>query len=198
MEIKDKQLELIPAGLRQEENPPNHRKNGRANKLDSKDRAIHDWYRFVLSYPPHLVREYIEKFGLGSRNTILDPFCGTGTTLVEAKLQNVKSVGVEANPFAQFAASVKVDWEINPELLMEQANEIAYNTLNLLKLQGLDDNALLSKTPATLDLRKLEPEAEKLILTNSISPLPLHKTLLLLDCMKPFESQPFYRHALLA
>lgn len=26
--------------------------NGSANKLDVQDRAFHDWYRFVLSYPP--------------------------------------------------------------------------------------------------------------------------------------------------
>lgn len=199
MEIKDTQLELIPdaeqngtaAGL-------NQRKNGNANKLDSQDRAFHDWYRFVLSYPPHLVRDYIGKFGLGDQSTVLDPFCGTGTTLVEAKLQKVKSVGVEANPFAQFAASVKVNWDIDPNLLREQANEIAYTALNLLKLQGFDDNDPFSNIPAKFTLRTLEPEAEKLILTNSISPLPLHKTLVLLDCLKQYESQPWYGHALLA
>ncbi|MEA3341793.1 MAG: DNA methyltransferase, partial [Chloroflexota bacterium] len=50
------------------------------------DRAFHDWYRFVLSYPPHLVRDYVDDFGLDEQSTILDPFCGTGTTVVEAKL----------------------------------------------------------------------------------------------------------------
>jgi len=197
-EFKYSQLKLIPDITQDGVSKPSQRKNGNANKLDARDRAIHDWYRFVLSFPPHLVRDYISKFGLGSQDTLLDPFCGTGTTLVEAKLQKVKSVGVEANPFARFAASVKVNWDINPDLLMEQANEIAYSALNLLKLQGLDDNEPFSKVPSKLALRTLEPEAEKLILTNSISPLPLHKTLILLDCMKPFESQSCYPHALLA
>ena len=37
--------------------------NGRAaNKLAPGDRAFHDWYRFVLSFPPHLVSNYIEDF----------------------------------------------------------------------------------------------------------------------------------------
>jgi DNA modification methylase len=53
--------------------------NGRANKLDSQDRAFHDWYRFVLSFPPHLVRDYIHKFELNQKSVVLDPFCGTGT-----------------------------------------------------------------------------------------------------------------------
>ncbi len=60
----------------------NRENNGRANKLDFQDRAFHDWYRFVLSYPPHLVRDYLEDFGLNGSHTVLDPFCGTGTTLV--------------------------------------------------------------------------------------------------------------------
>ena len=55
------------------------------NRLYENDRPIHEWYRFVLSFPPHLVRDYVEKFSLDQGQIILDPFCGTGTTLVEAK-----------------------------------------------------------------------------------------------------------------
>lgn len=53
------------------------------NKLYSEDTSIHDWYRFVLSFPPHLVRQYLEDFNIKSGDVVLDPFCGTGTTLVE-------------------------------------------------------------------------------------------------------------------
>ena len=55
------------------------------NKLRINDRAAHQWYRFVLSFPPHLVRDYAAKFGLSSSHRVLDPFCGTGTTLVECQ-----------------------------------------------------------------------------------------------------------------
>ena len=71
--------------------------NGGRNKLAVSDRASHDWYRFVLSYPPHLVRQYIDEFGLTEDDLVLDPFCGTGTTVVEAKLVGARSVGIEAN-----------------------------------------------------------------------------------------------------
>src|SRR3972149_1075920 len=100
----------------QEEKKP-ELSNGRANKLAPGDRAFHDWYRFVLSFPPHLVSSYIEDFGLDGRHVILDPFCGTGTTIVESKLRGIQAIGLEANIFAHFASSVKVDWEINPDLL---------------------------------------------------------------------------------
>jgi len=173
--------------------------NGRAsNRLAREDRAFHDWYRFVLSFPPHLVSNYIEDFGLGKGHVILDPFCGTGTTLVESKLHGIQAIGVEANIFAHFASSVKVDWEIDPDLLKRKARYIGDAALRLLKAEGIDDNGALKGRLKDVKLRTLDAEITRLLLTNSISPLPLHKSLLLLDCLKKHESEQFYRHAMLA
>jgi DNA modification methylase len=170
--------------------------NGRANKLDPQDRAFHDWYRFVLSFPPHLVRDYIQKFDLNQKSVVLDPFCGTGTTLVEVKQAGMKAVGLEGNPFPHFASSVKTDWNLDADVLASGVRQIADETLGILRSQGIDDNFPFEKEHK--NLKSLSPEAEKLILTNSISPLPLHKTLILFECLKAYEKEPFYRHALLA
>jgi DNA modification methylase len=172
--------------------------NRYSNKLDPQDRAFHDWYRFILSFPPHLVRHYLEDFGLDTRHVILDPFCGTGTTLVESKLRRVRAIGFEATPPAHFAASVKIDWEIDPDLLLARAYEIAKSAINLLKAQGIDDNQPFESHLNQTSLQTLAPEATKLLLTHSISPLPLHKTLILLDCLKECQKEPYYRHLLLA
>src|SRR5262245_12609765 len=86
------------------------RRNGDANKLTPEDRPAHDWYRFVLSFPPHLVGDYLQDFGITRRNCVLDPFCGTGTTVVECKKRGIPSIGIEANPMAHFASQVKTDW----------------------------------------------------------------------------------------
>jgi len=180
----------------QEEKKP-ELSNGRANKLDPQDRAFHDWYRFVLSFPPHLVRDYIQKFGLNQKSIVLDPFCGTGTTLVEAKLAGMKTIGLEGNPFPHFASSVKTDWNLDPDELTTRTRQVAEKVLAVFKSQGIDDNLSFGDLKG-LELKKLPPETEKLILTNSISLLPLHKTLVLFECLKQYESEPFYRHALLA
>lgn len=172
--------------------------NRYSNKLDPQDRAFHDWYRFILSFPPHLVRHYLKDFGLDSRHVILDPFCGTGTTLVESKLCRVRAIGLEANPLAHFATSVKVDWEIDPDLLLARAYEIAQSAISLLKAQGIDDNQPFESHLNQISPQTLAPEATKLLLTHSISPLPLHKTLVLLDCLKECQKELYYRHLLLA
>jgi len=85
------------------------------NRLREDDRAAHDWYRFVLSFPPHLVRTYLDRFGVTHGVRLLDPFCGTGTSLVECKKRGIESVGIEANPVACFASRVKLDWNVDPE-----------------------------------------------------------------------------------
>ncbi|KAF0108661.1 MAG: hypothetical protein FD146_547 [Anaerolineaceae bacterium] len=170
--------------------------NGRANKLDPQDRAFHDWYRFVLSFPPHLVRDYIKKFELNSKSVVLDPFCGTGTTLIEAKLAGMKVVGLEGNPFPHLASAVKTDWDLDADILSSRTRQIADEAIKILEAQGIDDNFPFEKEHQ--NLKSLSPDAEKLILSNSISPLPLHKTLVLFEILKQFENEPFYRHALLA
>ncbi|RLG15985.1 hypothetical protein DRN63_04745 [Nanoarchaeota archaeon] len=47
---------------------------------------------------------------------ILDPFCGSGTVLVEAKLLGVNAVGSDINPLAILLAKVKSQG-VRPELL---------------------------------------------------------------------------------
>lgn len=172
--------------------------NGNANKLDPLDRAAHDWYRFVLSYPPHLVRRYLDEFDLNSGDTVLDPFCGTGTTLVEAKKLGIGGLGLEVNPFAHFASSVKLDWHVDACMLREGAERVAEKVLRKLSLQGIHDDAFFVRNADDLVMRGLDEATTKLILANSISPLPLHKTLVLLDVLREAEHQPFYGHARLA
>ncbi len=69
-----------------------------ANRVLPHDRAAHEWYRFVLSFPPHLVRSCLQRFDVGPNHQVLDPFCGTGTTLVAAAAAGRNAIGVEIDP----------------------------------------------------------------------------------------------------
>ncbi len=172
------------------------------NKLRLEDRTAHDWYRFVLSFPAHLVRNYIDQFAIRPEQTVLDPFCGTGTTLVECKKLGISSLGIEPNPMAAFASSTKINWQVNPDGLIEHATRIAKSALAELAKEGIADEENLplfqSRERITPKLRTLPPDVAKLLLTNSISPLPLHKTLLLLEMLEMHKDERFYGHERLA
>src|SRR5437667_8892763 len=164
-----------------------------ANKLSSNDRAAHDWYRFVLSYPPHLVRDYLKCLPSPTGQQVLDPFCGTGTTIVECKKLGIASVGVEAHPLAHFASSTKIDWSPDPDKLETIAAAVAERAIDTLEQNGIIDDPqpnLIRETPRMAALQTLPSDSFKLLLTNSISALPLHKTLVLLDAI---EGAPCYQ-----
>ncbi len=159
------------------------------NKLQPADRAAHDWYRFVLSFPPHLVRDYLCRFELGAGRRVLDPFCGTGTTIVECRKNNVASVGIERSPMAHFASEVKADWSPDPDGLLSHSAAVADRVTARLTAEGPTAPPILLGLPE---------ESEKLLLTNSISPVPLHKTLALLETLKTNHDGRYARHQLLA
>jgi len=179
------------------------RSNGIANKLEDQDRPAHDWFRFVLSFPPHLVREYLTQFDLTKKQKVLDPFCGTGTTVVECKKNGYPSVGLEANPFAHFAGCVKINWDVKPEGLLRHATQIAETVLERLEEDGVPDLPLTEtdrsmllfephvRKQQSISLRELPIEEAKLLLANSISPKPLHKTLLLLDQIRSSQRSQY-------
>lgn len=169
------------------------------NKLQPSDRPVHDWYRFVLSFPPHLVRDYIERFAVRPGQCVLDPFCGTGTTLVECKKLGIESIGIEAHPMLFFASKVKVNWRPHPHSLVEHARAVAERALAVLADQDISDDPLDTSTGVTHQpLLALPPESSQLLLAGSISPLPLHKTLVLLRCLADHWDDRFGDHERLA
>jgi hypothetical protein len=118
---------------------------------------------------------------------------------VEARKANIKSIGIEAHPMAHFATTVKVDWAPEPDALIQAAESLASQVSQELARVGLNDSSLvpLNETPCDA-LRQLPPEASKLLLANSISPLPLHKTLVLRDAIEEHLEPGFQAHARLA
>jgi precorrin-6B methylase 2 len=173
--------------------------NQELNRLYPEDRSVHEWYRFVLSFPPHLVRDYLDRFRVTPGQRVLDPFCGTGTVPVECAKQRIGAVGIEANRLAHFASTVKTDWRPDPEGLKQHAKVVAHAANEVLEADDVQDMAFMRLVnPEERLLRTLSDEHMELLLANSISPLPLHKALVLLEQIRAYRDEHYYRHELLA
>ena len=156
------------------------------NAIQREDMPIHDWYRFVLSYPPHLVRQYLERFGVTSRQRLLDPFCGTGTTLVEAKKSGIPSVGCDAHPFAFLVSRVKTNWMLDADLLSSVLRSILVSAEQQMirhNLPPLSFYTLLvrEEVPANRNGYSLSEDEAKLLPTGFVSDKPLRRLLILRD-----------------
>ncbi|GEM_PF-5893586 len=68
--------------------------------------ATHHLYRYPGQFVPQIPGFLIEKFSK-KYDVVLDPFCGSGTTLVEANLLHRNSYGTDVHPIARLVTKVK-------------------------------------------------------------------------------------------
>jgi len=80
--------------------------------------------KFIPQIPRYFIKNYTDK-----EEVVLDPFCGCGTTLVEAKLLGRESFGIDINPLAQLLTRVKTtplekgELEKETNLLLQRIKE---------------------------------------------------------------------------
>ena len=91
---------------------------------DSLRVPIHRWFQYPAGYSYRLVESKIREYGLDERHWVADPFLGTGTTSLSAKVAGVNSVGIEAHPFVFWVAQNKVHFEHDVAELARKAELI--------------------------------------------------------------------------
>lgn len=91
--------------------------------VPNKIEPIHNWYYYKEGYSKRLVEHFIDKFGITKDHTVLDPFCGIGTTPLTCKQHGIKSIGFDSSPLCTFVSRVKTT-NYNIEDLEKVAEEI--------------------------------------------------------------------------
>lgn len=133
---------------------------------------VHRWIPWIAGFSSSFVRGIVEN-KLPERGTILDPFAGVGTTLVEAAFLGHDAIGFEINPYAALACQVKIDaHKLNSQKIRQET----------VKLQQFYSKAIRngyspsSKPPSGFKTRK-----------QFYSPAVLRKVLILQDFIERLE-----------
>lgn len=164
---------------------------------------VHDWYLMPESYSEPLIVEAIERFGIGIGDTVLDPFSGTGTTIVSAVLRGVNGIGLEVNPFLCFASRVKLDWAVDLNAFKASLTYILDEAQPLLESLSVEQNLFTQSLPPDIAKRAQailskvdEPDMPRL--RKWMAPVVVQKVLILRYLIEAYIPEPIRPHFLLA
>lgn len=93
---------------------------------DRTNYSIHGLHPYPAKFIPQIPKTLIRELA-SSGETILDPFCGSGTTLVEALKLDCNAIGLDANPLACQISAAKTTHitDAEAEMLMKFASTCA-------------------------------------------------------------------------
>lgn len=74
--------------------------------LPISNHLTHGIHPYTAKLIPKIPRYFIEKY-TQNRRAILDPFCGSGTTLLEGRILGRKAIGIDINLLAKLISEVK-------------------------------------------------------------------------------------------
>jgi hypothetical protein len=84
---------------------------------DNMKLPVHRWFRYSAGFSAEWVEQLIQQL---SPAAVLDPFAGSGTTLLAAEAAGVMAYGYESHPFVARIATAKTHWNQNDQSLLVQ------------------------------------------------------------------------------
>ena len=94
-----------------------------ATFVPNKTLPIYNWFYYKEGFSKEFVDILLDRFGIKSGQTVLDPCCGSGTTLLACKQRGINSVGFDVLPISVFASKVKT-LEYDAEKISEEKQKL--------------------------------------------------------------------------
>lgn len=118
------QLDLFggPRFLLDRERAPTQRQESRSGTFtDNMRLPIHRWFRYSAGFSAEWVEQTIKDFPSSKPPVVLDPFAGSGTTLLAAEKAGAVVHGYESHPFVYRIAAAKLLWHLDEQRLLKDA-----------------------------------------------------------------------------
>jgi hypothetical protein len=97
---------------------------------DADRQSIHSFHSYPAKFIPEIPRAFIRELSPPPGTIVFDPFCGCGTTLVEAQAAGHASAGIDVNPIGCLITAVKTTplprtFASEAEACLKRAREMA-------------------------------------------------------------------------
>lgn len=164
------------------------------NYSTEKNNPFQRWYRYKEGFSIQFIEKIVEEYGNDDIKTLLDPFAGSGTTILAANRMGLKGVGFEVNPFSFFLTSVKQKTYSEEEISeFEQIadtiiRELELGEFNEYKLPALSISAKVFQDNAQKTMMSCKKKIKQLVDGNV-------KKLLFLGWLACIEELSEYRKA---
>jgi hypothetical protein len=104
--------------------PPQVRDHTSSTFTDNMRLPVHRWFRFSAGFGADWAEQVIRSNTAASPLRVVDPFAGSGTTLLAAENAGAESYGIEAHPFLYRIARAKLAWRSDPAAYLQLASRI--------------------------------------------------------------------------
>jgi len=101
------------------------RVNGNGPNRQSTRYSAHGLHEYKGKFNPQIAKALLNIFGVQAGQWALDPFCGSGTSMVEAAHLGINGIGTDINPLAVYIANAKVLALSVPAKQLEKASKQA-------------------------------------------------------------------------
>lgn len=109
--------------------------------VDNMVLPVHRWFRYSAGFSAEWAQKTIRDVGA---SRVVDPFAGSGTTLLAAESENAESIGVDIHPFVARVAKAKLAWRTEPSEVVALAERVLESAKSLDRVE-LPDSPLMSK-----------------------------------------------------
>lgn len=101
--------------------------------------SVHGLHEYKGKFNPQIAKAILNIFGVRPDDNVLDPFCGSGTTLVECAQIGARATGIDLNPLAVFIANAKLKALATPSNRLQASSTKLSQSLKRLRTWSVKD-----------------------------------------------------------
>lgn len=138
--------------------------NKLVNFSQNSNEVYHQWFKYREGFSGKLIEDLINRSSASPNEIIVDPFCGSGTTLVSAVTMGFDALGIDVNPMSTELSKVKTK-KYDQQIIKTIENELIGLETNFISISNTEfhDISKYFDTDKYFDLMRIKKYLDSII-----------------------------------